>query len=120
MLLLECTTEELLDLIHPALVELLAELFVKHGDLLSQLYTQTPAMHMAAVQKYAPRLPKPKQNAEIVVERRMHNMIFDHQRYLPLPTAHCTLAALTDCTDFALVGHTNCTQLPTDCTLTAY
>lgn len=65
---------------HPGVLESVAETFVKHGDLLSQLYTQTPAMHMAAIHKYAPRLPKPKQNAEIVVERRMHNMIFDHQK----------------------------------------
>lgn len=59
-------------------VEAAAEMFVRKGDVVSELYTQTAAMHSAAIRAFAPRLPPATRNAQITVERRMHNMVFDN------------------------------------------
>jgi len=73
-----CKYDQLVDLLAPQLIEAVAEMFVRKGDIISELYTQTVAMHSSAIRAFAPRLPPATKNVQITVERRMHNMIFDH------------------------------------------
>jgi len=75
---LDCNYKELFQIMAPNLVEAAAEMFVRKGDVLSELYTQTAAMHSSAIRAFAPRLPAATKNLQITVERRMHNMVFDH------------------------------------------
>lgn len=66
--------------INPELIEYLADAYVKSGDVISMLYTNTVAAKTNIIRKYSPLLDEASSDASISVKRRIFNMVSDPQR----------------------------------------
>ncbi|EAY00500.1 SacI homology domain containing protein [Trichomonas vaginalis G3] len=71
---------ESLQKIKPEVIEYLAEAYVKSGDVVSLLYTNTVAAKTSIIRQYSPFLDEASSDATISVKRRFNNMVSDPQR----------------------------------------
>lgn len=60
----------------------LTEFFVYMGDVISVLYTNSPAMHSSLMREYSPNVAAPRSNAFIAIQRRYQNVVKDSTRQL--------------------------------------
>lgn len=52
------------------------------GDVISVLYTNSPAMHSSLMREYSPNVAAPRANAIIAIQRRYQNVVKDSTRQM--------------------------------------
>jgi hypothetical protein len=55
-------------------------MIVHNGDIISILYTNSPAMHSALMRQFSPNVPSAPINAFVAVQRRFQNVVHDGER----------------------------------------
>jgi len=73
--------EDLRAIIHPRVLEWLAEAYVRNGDVMSMLYTCTPALMTNVMREYT-SLPPQASDTQLTVQRRYQNVLNDAERQL--------------------------------------
>jgi len=67
-------------IINQDIVDFLAKSFVESGNVVSQLYTNTPAIKINAIKKFSPSLPVSSSDTAITMQRRLQNVMNDPVR----------------------------------------
>ena len=73
-------TKNPVDDIKPEILEFLADSFVRAGDIISFLYTNTPAVKSTVIRQFSQTLDKAKSDASISMKRKLINTFNDKQR----------------------------------------
>ena len=73
----EYSIEELNATLLRSFIEPLAEFFVHNGDIISILYTNSPAMHSALMRQFSPNVASAPINAFVAVQRGFQNVVHD-------------------------------------------
>lgn len=80
------TLKEIEESYEPSILQSVAQLFLKFGDLAAKLFTKSKAMHTDSIKKYIKDLKKPQiepkvmHNMGVLVKRRFENVLFDETR----------------------------------------
>lgn len=70
---------EVPSVLHGKVLEWLAEAFVRNGDVMSHLYTNTPALLTNVMREYT-SLPLAPSDTQLTVQRRYQNVLNDAER----------------------------------------
>ncbi|KAJ1481922.1 SacI homology domain-containing protein [Baffinella frigidus] len=77
----DLTIEDLRAIINPKVLEWLAEMYVRNGDVMSMLYTSTPALMTNVMREYT-TLPPQASDTQLTVQRRYQNVLNDAEKQL--------------------------------------
>lgn len=74
--------------IQQEIIDFLAQSFVISGNVVSYLYTNTPALKIKAIRKFSPSLPTSSSDTSLTLQRRLENVVGDpiRQRIIDLWT----------------------------------
>lgn len=76
----KCTLTQLTHALSSAFITAIAEFFVSAGDVVSMLYTNSPAMHSAIIRDFSAKVASAPLNAFVAIKRRYQNVMNDKLR----------------------------------------
>lgn len=103
-------------IIDQTIIDFLAEVFVCSGNVVSRLYTNTPAIKVNAIKKFSPSIVVTQSDTNITLQRRMQNVVNDpvRQKLIELWTnpPELTWFHRLGSNHLFIVPHTDDTQFP--------